>query len=485
MYHNINLHAVKLAAKVFILLLIVFTNLLAQSWEIPITTNCDKAKVLFIDGRDKSENLQVAEAAESYDQALKEDQDFALAHIYRAVTGVGGFNVIQSHVEEAMENIDKVSPGEKDLIIFLAAQLSRDQLKEKIAINNLLTSYAVNQRVQALAGDYFYFTKDYQSALSHLNQAIAIDSKYASAYNMLGYTQAELKHYDEAEQAFKTYISLIPDSPNPYDSYAELLLKMGKYDESIEQYKMALEKDRKFTVSLIGIGNNYVFKGEFFEARNYYNRCFDRTNNINQKLSALSWIATSYVHEGKIYDAIDVLEQRRQLAKEYDLVPDQISSLNNEGFILTEAGKPEKGWERFTFALELLEVSTLPMDLKKSLMVEASLDRTYSLIANNKLSDAEEQLNNFSSTIDSRDNINEKEQYQNNLGILELKKGDYQEALDHFQQADLSSEYTQYYMGVAYEKLGNKDRANEYYQMVKNSHANNVGLAIVRSRAAE
>jgi tetratricopeptide (TPR) repeat protein len=248
---------------------------------------------------------------------------------------------------------------------------------------------------------------------------------------------------------------------------------------------MALEKDPKFTVSLIGIGNNYVFKGDFFEARNFYQRCFDRTNNVTQKLSALSWIATSYVHEGKIYDAIDVLEQRRQLAKDYDLVPDQISSLNNEGFILTESGKPEKGWERFTFALQLLEVSTLPKDLKKSLMVEASLDRTYSLIANNNLSDAEEQLNKLSNTIDSRDNFNEKEQYQNNLGLLELKKEDYQEALDHFQLADLSSEFTQYYMGVAYEKLGNRDRANDCYQKVKNSHANNIGLAVIRSRATE
>jgi tetratricopeptide (TPR) repeat protein len=485
MDHKINIHTEKLAAKMFILLLIFFTNLLAQSSEIPITTNSDKALVLFIDGRDKSENLQVTEAAESYDQALKEDPDFALAHIYRAAIGVGGFNVTQSHIEEAMKNIDKVSPGEKEVINYLTAQITGDQLKEKTAINNLLTSFPVNQRVQELAGTYFYFTKDFQSALSHLKQAIAIDSKYAPAYNMLGYTQAELKNYDEAEQAFKTYISLMPDKPNPYDSYAELLLKMGKYDESIEQYKMALEKDRKFTVSLIGIGNNYVFKGDFYEARNYYQRCFDRTNNINIKLSALSWIATSYVHEGKIYNAMDVLEQRRLLAKEYDLIPDQISSLNNEGFILTEAGKPEKGWERFEFALQLLEVSALPLDMKKSLMVEASLDRTYSLIANNKLSDAEEQLNKYSGTIDSRDNINEKEQYQNNLGLLELKKGDYQEALNHFQQADLSSEYTQYYMGEVYEKLGNKDKANEYYQMVKNSHANNVGLAIVRSRAAE
>jgi hypothetical protein len=40
-------------------------------------------------------------------------------------------------------------------------------------------------------------------------------------------------------------------------------------------------------------------------------------------------------------------------------------------------------------------------------------------------------------------------------------------------------------MGVTYEKLGDKDKASEYYQMVKNSHTNNIGLAVVRSRATE
>ena len=469
----------------FTLLLVAFSNLLAQSSEIPITTNSDKARELFIQGRDRSENLQASEAAELFDKALAEDPGFALAHIYRASTGVGGFNVTHSHIDEAVKNEVNVSPGEKDLIDFLSAQISGNQLKQKVAVNNLLTSYPMNKRVHALAGDYYYNIQDYQLALDHLKQAIGLDSKYAPAYNMLGYTESELKNYDEAEQAFKTYISLIPDNPNPYDSYAELLLKMGQYDESIEQYKVALEKDPNFTMSLIGIGNNFVFKGNFVEARIYYQKCFDQTKNINQKLSALNWIATSYVHEGKIDDALNVLEQRRELAKDNSLVPAQISSINSEGFVLTEAGMSEKGLDKFQEALVLLESSNLPKDVKSSLMVQASLNRTYALIASHKLFEAQDQLNTLSNAINSRENTSEMQSYQNNLGLMELKKGNYKEALDHFNKSDVSSEFTQYYMGVAYEKLGDKDKANEYYQMVKNSHTNNIGLAVVRSRAAE
>ena len=49
-----------------------------------------------------------------------------------------------------------------------------------------------------------------------------------------------------AEAAFKKYIELIPNDPNPYDSYAELLLKMGKFDDSIAQYRKALAIDPNF-----------------------------------------------------------------------------------------------------------------------------------------------------------------------------------------------------------------------------------------------
>jgi cytochrome c-type biogenesis protein CcmH/NrfG len=46
----------------------------------------------------------------------------------------------------------------------------------------------------------------------------------------MGYAYSDKNDFNKAEEAFKKYISLLPDSPNPYDSYAELLLKNGRYD---------------------------------------------------------------------------------------------------------------------------------------------------------------------------------------------------------------------------------------------------------------
>ena len=76
---------------------------------------------------------------------------------------------------------------------------------------------------------------------------------------MLGYSNRNLENYDEAEKAFKKYIELIPDDPNPYDSYAEMLSKQGRYEEAITQYEKALAIDPNFFPSHMGIANNLIY----------------------------------------------------------------------------------------------------------------------------------------------------------------------------------------------------------------------------------
>src|ERR1041384_1868750 len=85
---------------------------------------------------------------------------------------------------------------------------------------------------------------------------------YSPAYNILGYAYRQNDDYANAEQAFKKYIELIPNDPNPYDSYAELLLKMGKFDDAITQYRKALSIDPNFINSHNGIAAALTYSGK-------------------------------------------------------------------------------------------------------------------------------------------------------------------------------------------------------------------------------
>jgi len=55
-------------------------------------------------------------------------------------------------------------------------------------------------------------------------------------------------------------------NPNPYDSYAELLLKTGRFDEAIAQYRKALSIDSKFISSFNGIAAALMYEGKHDDA---------------------------------------------------------------------------------------------------------------------------------------------------------------------------------------------------------------------------
>ena len=107
----------------------------------------------------------------------------------------------------------------------------------------------------------YFGRQDYAAAIAEYEKATAINPAFSQPYNQMGYAYRFLGKYAEAEQAFKKYIELIPGDPNPYDSYAELLMKMGRFEESIKNYEKALAVDPNFVASYIGIGNDRVFMG--------------------------------------------------------------------------------------------------------------------------------------------------------------------------------------------------------------------------------
>ena len=64
--------------------------------------------------------------------------------------------------------------------------------------------------------------------------------------------------------------------PNAYDSYANFLMKLKRYDESIQQYTKAYDLNPDKIITVARIGQNYAFRGEYAEARSYYQKYYDR-----------------------------------------------------------------------------------------------------------------------------------------------------------------------------------------------------------------
>lgn len=472
-----------LYAFLFVVCLVSF-NLTAQVKEIPVTTSSKEALNFFLAGRDKIENMETVAASSLFDKAIEKDPSFALAYLYRGQSG-GGFNVFKQNLDKAVSLADKVSPGEKLEISYMKAFADGDGQKQKESLDQLLSSFPFDKRVQEFAGEHYYNINDFQTALAHFTKAKEIDSNFAPVYNMIGYTQSGLNNYPAAVEAFQTYIKLVPDKPNPYDSYAELLLKMGKYDESITQYKLALEKDPLFTTSLAGIGNNYVFKGDFTAARKYFQDYYDKSPTVMGKLDALYDKATSFIHEGKSEDAVNTFNDYRALATQEKLVTNEINSYAFQGYIVTEAGNPKEGMEYYQKAADLIDKSELPAATKENLTVRSMLWRFYTLTANNELDKALAQSELCRTKIESRKNPGEQMFFNTLLGIYELKKGDYDSAIKYLATGDNQNPLTLYYTAQAYSKKGDKDNSDRILDKIAKWNVNSLDLAFVRKNAID
>jgi tetratricopeptide (TPR) repeat protein len=302
---------------------------------------------------------------------------------------------------------------------------------------------------------------------------------------MIGYCQSALNNLPEAEKAFQSYIRLVPNNPNPYDSYAELLLKMGKYDESIAQYKRALEKDPQFVTSLAGIGNNFVFKGDFEQARKYYQEYSDKSVSVNGKLDALFLKAVTYVHEGNKEQAVATFDQYRALAEKENLPTNSINSYAFQGFTATESGDAESGMKYFDKATDLISKSELPQTTKENLITNSMLWRFYSLTANNDLDKAQAEYEKCKERIESRKNPNEVMFLNSLLGLLEIKKGEYDNAIKYFSQADNQDPWNWYFTAVAYEKKGDTQNSEKILDRITKYNVNSLNLAFVRNHAKE
>src|SRR5687768_7877165 len=441
---------------VLLLLFILPGALLAQQKEMSLTSSKD-ALALFLEGREKAENLE--DPGSLFEQAVQKDPNFAIAYLFAGRTN----QEFRKNVEKAASLVDRVSPGEREWILAAKDQAEGNQAGRKMHLDQLLKLHPADKRAHSQMGFYYRSIGDDATALRHFMDAVKLDKNYAPAYNNIGYSNLSLGRYGDAEQAFKTYIKLIPKNPNPYDSYAELLMKTGKFDESIKQYQRALLIDPTFINSYRGIGNNYAYKGDYVKARESYQLMFDKSSDDGLRDLAMLSAVNSYLAEGNRDKALEV---------------------NAAGFIFAESGELEDAAKQFEKADQLRNEPSLTPAVRENRRFGGMQNRARLFIARHEFDSAKTQLEEIRQYVDLRKNPNQQRGYNETAGFLDLAQKNYAKALEYFVKADSNDPYVWYYQAVAEEAAGDTKRAAVLYAKVTTwNQLDATGYALVRSRA--
>ncbi len=450
--------------------------------KMPITTNSQAALQDYHRGLAFADKLQRNKAAEQFKKAVEKDPTFALAWLNLAFVSAGP-NQFMANLDSAKACADQVSEAEQLQIQAAEYDLQNDNTRQANALNRIAELFPGDERIHLSLGTYYFGLQQFQSAIKAYSKAIAINENMAAPYNMLGYSQRSLGNYGEAEKAFKFYIKLNPANPNAFDSYAELLLEMGRPNESIEFYKQALGIDSTFGASYLGIATNYNFMGEHAKAREQLQLLREISQNYIVLRQAGYAEAVSYVCEGKYLKAIECLRTNIEIASENNDIPNMAGDLTGIGNIYLELGQAEEASLCFKRSVQLINDS----GLQQALVENARTIHLFNMARYNAVlgdfTRAEQLAEEFHNVVVELNNPTQLRFSHLLNGTIALHKKEYQVAIDEFEQTNQLDPYNLYRIGLALEGQGKQVEADIMKQRAAELNVlNNMNQAFVLSK---
>jgi len=309
--------------------------------------------------------MRAADAHKRFEAAVAKDGDFALGYLGLAETAPSPREFLDA-LDRAVALADKASEPEQLMIRGRRAGAAGKPELQKELYTQLVEAYPKDERVLTLLAMFHLDRHEFTETIEVCTRAIAINPSFTSPYNLLGYAYRELERYGDAEKTFQRYIELVPGDPNPYDSYAELLMKTGRFDESIWNYQKAIAIDRNFIWAYVGIANDQMFSGRYEAARKVLARLARVARNDGQRRLALAWTAESFIYERAWDKALGEVARMIALADQAKDYTQKAQDLSFKGNILLEAGRADDAAAAFRAQIEASQRSTSPDEVKES-----------------------------------------------------------------------------------------------------------------------
>ena len=429
--------------------------------KIPITTSSEEARKEFLTGRDLSERLLAQESLPHFDKALSLDPEFASAELARAVSSPTTKEFFE-HQKKAVSLASKASNGEKLLIMANEAGANGVTEIQKEYLDQLVAAYPNDERAQFTLGNYYFAQQELDEALAHYKKATEIAPSYSQVYNLLGYCYRQKGDYANSEESFKKYVQLIPNDPNPYDSYAELLLKMGRYDESIAQYRKALSIDSHFNPSRFGISADYMYSGKPQEAAAELQTMAEQARNDGELRTALFGMAVLASDQGKFDQAVAAIDKEFAVAEKKGDTASMAADVQARARILEQMQKFDAAAKEFDRSLQLVADSNLSQELKNNATLQHHFNAASVAIGKKDLAAAKSHAEEFRKGAEARKNDAQLKQAHELAGRIALAEKDNAKAITELEQANLQNPQNLYRLSQAYRGSGDAAKAQEY-----------------------
>jgi len=456
----------------------------AVSVKIPTTTSSAEALELFTQGRALADDLQNVRANALFAQAVEEDPEFAMGYLMLANTSQTTADFFAA-IEMAKTKMGNASPGEQFMISALVAVSENDQAAQLEAIKGAMKLHPQDERTHMALGNYHNGQQNFPEAVKHFGHATTINPDFAGAFNSLGYAHRSNDNLDGAKQAFERYVQLIPDEANPYDSYAELLMEMGEYDESIANYRMAIAIDRRFASAYAGISINESLKGEAEAAQEAAAQMLAEARNDAEKRGAMFRSVTSSLFAGDVEAALAAAEEILALAEAEGNYSAMGGISEYMGDIVAVEGDGAKAAEYYDASLAHRQAADIN-DANKAQAARTHLFKSAiaTMVAGN-IDESSAFAAKYAAAVDASGTAFERRRVHEITGYLAASNDDNETCAAELAQANQLDPIVLYWSAVAHKSLGNTEKATDLATRAASRNTLSGNLPFFRDEALE
>ena len=431
---------------------------MTRAEKVPVTTSSDEARALYDEGLALADNLHFVEANEVFAKAVEADPDFAMGYFRLAQTSPTAAAFFRA-VREAEYNTANGTEGEQLYIRALIAFAENDQSAQLDAISSLLGMYPKDERTHMQLANYHNGQQNFAEAVKHFGHATSINPEFANAFNSLGYAHRSNGDLDGAKAAFARYVELIPDEANPYDSYAELLMEMGEYDESIANYRKALELDSNFPSAYAGISINESLKGNAEAAQAATAEMLAAARTDGEKRRAMFQSVTAHLYAGNIAEANAVCDEIYELARDEGNYAAMGNISEYMGDIMAVSGDGANALEHYEAALRHRQESAINDANKEQAERTYMFKAAIAAIVDDDIESAASRTAEYTAAAEARGTASERRRIHELAGYLAGANGDNEASAAELAQANQLEPIVLYWAAVANKEIGNADKA--------------------------
>jgi tetratricopeptide (TPR) repeat protein len=256
---------------------------------------------------------------------------------------------------------------------------------------------------------------------------------------------------------------LIPNDPNPYDSYGELLLKMGRFDDSIVQYRKALSIDPNFVASHFGISADLMYQGKPQEASAELEKIIDTARSDGDRRLAFFGMSVVDADNGKLEQATQEMDREYAVAEKVNDAGAMSADLQAKGNILVQMQKYDAARKVFEHSVKLIQDANFSKEIKDNAQLVHHYNLGVIAVGRKDYKTAKAESGAFAPGAEASKNPVLAWQSHELAGMIASGEKNYDQAIAELQQANQQNPQHLFRLAEAYEGKGDKEKAQEFY----------------------